>query len=106
MEFEICNLELDNVIYFSKDGIRFSLSNSTTLYPYQINKIYTNPNYFFILGTDLLKGKEPVGDGEITASQSDWHDKVFVDGEIFFVPSLKMYRRAIDYLKQTGSEYQ
>jgi len=106
MEFEICSLEIDNVIYFSEDGINFSRRNSTTLYPYRINKVYTHPHNFFLLESDLMDGKEPVGDGEITASQSDWHEKVFLDGQVFYVPGAMMFRRVIDYLKKTGEEYQ
>ena len=106
MEFEICSLDTNNVIYFSEDGLHFSRRNSTTLYPYKINRVYTHPDHFFLLETDLMEGTEPVGDGEITAAQSDWHEKVDLDGQVFYVLSPMMFRRVKDYLKQTGGEDQ
>lgn len=106
MEFEICNLETDNVIYFSEDGLHFSSTNSQQLYPFRVNVIDTQPHHYFLLGSDLLDGREPVGDGEITAAESDWHEQVIVDGQVFFAPAPKMYRQVIHCLRKTGEEDQ
>jgi hypothetical protein len=106
MEFEISGLETSNVIYFSDDGINFSWKNSVVLYPHKKNYLCAPPNNFFLFETDLMEGKEPVGDGEITAEDSDWHEKVNIDSRVFYVPSPLMYRRVVDYLKRTGKRDQ
>lgn len=106
MEFEISGLETSNVIFISEDGINFSWKNSVLLYPHKRNLLYAPPNYFFLFETDLLEGKKPVGDGEITAAESDWHEKVNVDGRTFYVPSPLMFRRVVNCLKRTGKQDQ
>lgn len=106
MEFKISNLETNNIIYCSEDGIHFSRRNSTTLYAHEVNCVHTHPNNFFLLESDLMQGTEPVGDGEITAVDSDWHERVIIDSQVFYVPSPLMFRRVIDYLKKSGEEDQ
>jgi len=106
MEFEISNLEANNVIYFSEDGVHFSLSNSVFLRAHKRNFFFTPPDSYFLFQTDLLKGDQPVGDGEIRAEYSDWHEKIIIDDEVFFVPSPLMYRKVGDFLMKSGREDQ
>lgn len=106
MQFEISNLEIDNTIYFSEDGKYFSNANSVVLLANTPNRFVAHPESYFIFRSDLLMGNCPVGDGEISAMHSDWHEKIFLDGEVMYIPSPLMFRKVRDHLKKTGREDQ
>ena len=100
MKCAISNLEVRNILYFSEDGINFSKNNSVLLYPNKINYFVVNPDFYFLFHTDLIEGGEMVGDGEVPAKYSDWHGKVYIDREEYYVGSPLMYRKVRDHLCQ------
>jgi len=106
VQYEISNLEVKNRIYFSDDGVHFYSKRSAVLLPEIRNTFSAMPEEFFLFESDMVRGDEMVGDGEVPARYSDWHQRVFLDGREFYVPSPLLFRRVKDYLYKKGSEEQ
>lgn len=106
MRYEITGLEISNKIYFSKDGIHFSKEYSMDLHPRKVNVFYADPQDYFIYDSDLIDGSELVGDGEIPAKYSDWHEIIYLEDKKLYIPAPLLFRRVKDHFDRTGSEFQ
>ena len=106
MEYQISNLEVENRIYFSNDGVHFCTNRSAVLLPEIKNTFSAMPEDFFLFESDMVMGHEMVGDGEVPAKYSDWHQRVFLDSSEYYVPSPLLYRKVKDFLYKKGSEEQ
>jgi len=96
-KYTISNLENFNKIYFSEDGIHFSEANSIVLYPWEKNVFEADPEHYFLFRSEMLEGDEMVGDGEIPAKYSDWHERVYLDGKEYYIANQVMFRKFKNY---------
>ncbi|HBT20233.1 MAG TPA: hypothetical protein DEA47_02515 [Peptococcaceae bacterium] len=97
MRYSISNLEQHERLYLSKDGINFSHKNSIALLPQRENIFDADPENYFLFESELLEGNEPVGDGEVPVMYSDWHEKVYIDGKVYYAANSVMFRKLKDY---------